>query len=71
MPSTKISPIGVGRLPGRERPALFEMQNGRVTVLAYFVSEEAMHTFLSHEPRVNEAHVGGRRVASVERSDAA
>lgn len=68
MPTTKISPIGVGVLPGQVKPCLFEMTDGRVSVLARFVDEDAMQRFLDHEPRVNEAHVGGKRVAPIEES---
>lgn len=60
MPTQRISPIGVGRLPGRKNPCLFETRaNGDIIVLATFRSQEAMDAFLAHEPRVNQADVKG------------
>ena len=60
MPTQRISPIGVGRLPGRKNPCLFETTSaGDLVVLATFRSVEAMNRFLAHEPRVNQAGVAG------------
>lgn len=60
MPTQRISPIGVGRLPGQVKPCLWETTaSGDVRVLARFVSVEAMQAFLAHEPRVNQANVQG------------
>ena len=60
MPTQRISPIGVGRLPGRKNPCLFETDGkGNINVLATFRSYEAMQAFLAHEPRVNQADVRG------------
>ena len=60
MPTQRISPIGVGRLPGRKNPCLFEtLDNGDLVVLATFRSQAAMVRFLAHEPRVNQADVKG------------
>lgn len=42
--------LGVGRLPGRKRPAIWVQRDGRVTVLAYFQSESALAEFLSWKP---------------------
>ena len=59
MPTQRISPIGVGRLPGRKNPCLFETTpSGDLVVLATFRSVDAMNRFLAHEPRVNQADVG-------------
>lgn len=60
MATQRISPIGTGILPGQVKPALFETRpDGTVVVLARFVSVEAMQAFLAHQPRVNQADVGG------------
>jgi len=60
MPTQRISPIGVGRLPGRKNPCLFETTaDGDIRVLATFRGEEEMRAFLAHEPRVNQADVKG------------
>lgn len=60
MPTQRISPIGVGRLPGRVNPCLWETKpNGDVEILATFKSFEAMQAFLAHAPRVNQASVAG------------
>lgn len=61
MATTRFSPIGIGILPGRERPCLFETDQDtrKVIVLAYFTSVEAMDRFAAYEPRVNERKIGG------------
>jgi hypothetical protein len=64
MATQRISPVGCGRLPGRTHPSLFETTpEGDVRVLAHFVSVEAMHAFLAHQPRVNQAAVAGESEA--------
>lgn len=55
----RISPVGCGILPGRRKPALWEVKDGEVRVLAYFVDRYAMDAFLAHHPRVNQVEVGG------------
>lgn len=60
MATQRISPIGVGRLPGNVKPCLWETRpDGDVVILARFVSVEAMQAFLAHQPRVNQAPVSG------------
>ena len=60
MATQRISPIGVGRLPGQVKPCMWETTaNGDVRVLARFVDLEAMQAFLAHQPRVNQASVAG------------
>lgn len=51
-PAMKLSPVNAGFLPDRVKPALFEIRDGHVTVLAYFVDGAAMQRFLAYEPRV-------------------
>lgn len=51
-PAVKLSPVNAGFLPDRVKPALFEIRDGHVRVLAYFLNEEAMQRFLAYEPRV-------------------
>jgi len=56
MATTGFSPINVGTLPGNVKPALFEVAaDGKVTVLARFVSDEAAAKFLEYGPRVEQS----------------
>lgn len=52
-PELPSSPIGVGLLPGRKRPVLWEERDNTIVPLAYFVDREAMERYLAYNPRTD------------------
>lgn len=49
--NTSRAEIGCGHLPGRKKPCLYLVLNGRIHPLAWFTSDEAMRCWMGGLPQ--------------------